>query len=149
MASVFFLFLTAVNYKKGRIEKIRFWGNASLHFAYIHIVLSLAILSKVYFPKFFHTDKMNLTGELTILLGVLAAYSFWRISNAGSDFKQRKIFQLLSGFLLTGHLVAMGFTNWLNIGKWYGGLPPISLVSVVLALMSLILFLKAGYENPG
>jgi len=31
------------------------------------------------FPKLFGTEKMSLTGELTVLLGVFAIYFFWLI----------------------------------------------------------------------
>jgi hypothetical protein len=142
IASVCFLFFTALNHTQDQTEKIRFWGTAALHGAYIHIMLSLAILSSAYYPKFFGEEKMNLTGELTILFGVLAVYCFWFVRTKKYVFKQRQIFQLLSGLFLVGHLTTMGYTGWTAVGSWHGGLPPISLIGFILATISFILFLK-------
>ena len=147
MASVFFLFCAALNHAKGQVEKIRFWGAASLHFAYIHILLSLALLSSDYYPKFFGTEKMNLTGEFTILFGVLAAYCFWIARNGKSVLMRLRIPQLLSSLFIAGHLVTMGFGGWLKVEKWYGGLPPISLISFVFAVISLMFFLKTREDS--
>lgn len=146
MASVVFLSYTAFSYSKQRVDSLRFWGTASLHCACIHTLLSLTILSSAYYPKFFNTEKMNLTGEVTILFGVLATYCFWLAHSGKSVLVRRRIFQLLSGFLVVGHLVVMGFGGWLNVEKWHGGLPPISLVSLVFAIASLVLFSKRRAE---
>jgi len=142
MASTFFLFLTAISYARTQMLKVSFWGMLTLHSAYIHIILSLALWSKAYYPRFFNIDKMNLTGELMILLGILAAYTFWHIYGARSNVIQRKILQLLSTFFVAGHLVVMGFNGWLSVEKWYGGLPPISLISFLFVCICLVLFLK-------
>ncbi len=141
MASVLFLLLTAINYVQNQNEKIRFWGMASLHSAYLHILLSLAILSREYYPKFFEIEKMNLTGELTILFGVFAAYCLWRIRGNGS------ILQIFASLFIAGHLIAMGFTGWLTVEKWYGGMPPISLLSFIFIMISVILFSKRKNSN--
>jgi hypothetical protein len=147
MAAVFFLFLTALQYVRNDIEKTKFWGTASLHCAYLHILLSLAILSSTYYPKFFGVEKMNLIGEISIFFGVLAVYCFWTIRGA-SSFIQRQTFQILSSLFIVGHLVAMGFSGWLTIEKWHGGLPPISLISVVFALISFVLFFWNTSKRP-
>jgi len=146
MASVLFLFYASFNSFKRRADGVRFWGTASLHCAYIHILLSLAILSSTYYPRFFGTGKMNLMGELTVLFGFRAAYCYWFI-RIGFSACKRQMFQLLSCFFVAGHLVAMGFTGWIKVEKWHGGLPPISLVSFVFAILSLILFLRTKDEN--
>ena len=144
MTSVVCLLFTAIYFTKKKLDKVKFWGRASLHSAYIHIILSLSILSKEYYPKFFGLEKMNLTGEITILFGVLAAYCYWLISHTSEDF-MHKILQILSSALIVGHLIAMGFNGWLRIEGWHGGLPPISLISFVLATISLILFSRTKF----
>ena len=141
-ASVSFLFFAALSHAKGRVEKVIFWGTASLHFAYIHVLFSLALLSSAYYPKLFDAEKMNLTGEFTVLFGVLAAYCFWLARTGKSVLMRLRIPQVLSSLFVAGHLVAMGFGGWLKVGKWYGGLPPISLISFVFTAISLALFLK-------
>ena len=148
MATVFFLIFTALSHSKDRMEKMRFWGTASLLCAYIHILLSFAILSSFHYPKFFDIEKINLTGKFTILYGALAALLFWSIRNVRSGFMLRRKFQLLSCLFVAAHLVAMGFVGWLKVEKWYGGLPPISLLSFVFVIISLVFFLKSKEENP-
>ena len=147
MASMFFLFLAAMPLAKERTEETRFWGIASFHFACLHILLSLAILSSAYYPKFFGTDKMNLTGEVTVLFGILTAYCYWFARNGKSFFIRRWVIQLLAGIFVAGHLVAMGFGGWLEVEKWHGGLPPISLISFIFAMISLGLFLKTRKDK--
>jgi hypothetical protein len=150
MASVYFLFCAALNHAKGLAEKSRFWGMASLHGTYIHIALSLSILSNAYYPKLFGTEKMNLTGELTVLLGILSIYCFWCIRKTNLDpvFTLHRKLRILSSILVAGHLLTLWFSGFLNEEKWPGGLPPISLISLVFAIISLVIFLKRD-ENTG
>lgn len=148
MASVICLLPTAINHAKGHPKETRYWGTAALNCAFVHILLSLTILSDAYYPKFFGTEKMNLTGELTMLLGVLTTCCFWRFNTACSDFIQRRLRLVLACAFVAGHLAAMGLPGWLAPGKWHGGLPPISLVSFVFAVASLVIFLKSGAKKP-
>ena len=147
MASSFLLLCAAVHHAKARTKNIKLWGMLSLHCAFIHILLSLSILSVAYYPKLFGTDQMNLSGEITVLSGVLAAYCYWNIHSRKSFFIQQRRLQLLSAFFITGHLAAMGFTGWLNVERWPGGLPPISLISCLFAIISSVLFLRPGQES--
>jgi hypothetical protein len=147
MASVVLLSCAALSYSQHRIDRLRYWGMASLHCACIHVLLSLAVLSSAYYPKFFGTEKMNVTGELTILLGVLATYCFWLAHSGRSVSVGRGMFQLLASLFVVGHLIAMGLQGWLKVAKWHGGLPPISLVSLVFAVASLVLFSRSREEQ--
>ncbi len=49
MTSVASCFIAAMHYGllKSDISKVRFWGTASLHSAYLHILLSLSIFCKL------------------------------------------------------------------------------------------------------
>ena len=40
--------------------------------------------------------------------------------------------------LVVGHLVALGWKGWVNVSGWTGGMPPISLVALVAALVPLV-----------
>ena len=143
MASVFFLFYASFSNFKHRSDGVLFWGRASWHSALIHILLSLSILSKAYYSKFFGLEKMNLSGELTVLFGVLAIYCFWRVPRERSNPIRLRTVRVLSSFLIATHLVGMGILGWLKVDEWHGGLPPISLISFVLSVLSLVLFLRA------
>ena len=143
LSSVIFLFCTALSYFKNHKYKTRYWGAASFHSACIHILLSLTILTSGYYPKFFGPEKMNLTGEVTMLFGVLAAYSFWNAHRGNIVSKRPRIFPLLACIFVIAHLIAMGFIGWLKVEQWHGCLAPISLISFLFALVSLGLFLKS------
>ena len=61
-----------------RLVLIKFCGLMGFSLAGIHAFMSLLIVSPHYYPKFFlDAHKMNLTGELSLLFGVL---SLWCIS---------------------------------------------------------------------
>ncbi len=142
MCSVLCLFVTSIYYMQGQhmIKKIKFWGKAALQTAYLHIALSLTIVSKSYYPKFFGDLKMNATGEVIILVGLIAAYCFWLLDNPKKSIVKIHTLQILASIFIIIHLVVMGYSGWLTVYKWNGGLPPISLVSVTFAIMSLLLF---------
>ncbi len=141
MASTIFLLFASISYEKGKMKKLKYWGSLSWYFAILHVLLSLSILSSAYYPKFFGLEKMNLIGELTIMFGVMAMFSFWILRNGKKVFGSRLLLRAIVGLLITAHLFVMGFTGWINISKWHGGLPPISLLSFITIILSVLFFL--------
>jgi DMSO/TMAO reductase YedYZ heme-binding membrane subunit len=47
------------------------------------------------------------------------------------------------------HLVFLGVKGWLAPGDWPGGIPPISLVAVVAALVPLLVKRKVDHDKKG
>jgi len=45
------------------------------------------------------------------------------------------------------HLVAMGFKGWLTPQEWQGGIPPVSLVAVVAAMVPLLVKRKRLHDE--
>jgi hypothetical protein len=78
-----------------------------------------------------------------MLMGTLAVYCFWRLKAAGIKPALRRTLTLLACSLVAFHLFAMGFDGWLAVQKWNGGMPPITLLSFLLVISSLIVFLWA------
>jgi len=142
MAAVIFLAFAAMAHYSSKGERAKFWGSACWHCTCLHVLLSLAILRPDYFPKFFGAEKMNLIGETTILFGVVALYGFWRLGGNGLSFDHRRGLLLISTFLIGGHVTAMGFQGWIDVASWHGGLPPISLLSLLAVLGSFAQFLR-------
>ncbi len=142
LATVIFLFLAATQNGKDKVKNMKFWGTASFQSALIHIFLSLALYSKAYYPKFFAVSKMNLTGELVLMFGVLATFFFWLVRNTPSDFSYRRWLRIFSLIMISGHLAAMGLGGWLTPEKWQGGLPPISLIGFTFTIISLVFLFK-------
>jgi hypothetical protein len=142
MVSVAFCFIAAIHYGllKSHISKVKAWGTASLHSAYIHILLSLSIFGNSYYGKFFNNEKLTLSGELIIFSGLVAIYCFWLINK--TNYVKIHTLQILASVFITIHLVVMGLSGWLTVSKWHGGLPPISLVSVAMSVIALVLFFR-------
>ncbi len=138
------LFLAALGVMRAERSTVRFWINACSQLVFIHVFLSLGILSKGYFGQYFSGDKMNLTGELVLLFGVLAVYCFWRLKTVGTKPALRRFLALTSCGLVSAHLFTMGFDGWLQVQRWNGGMPPITLLSFILVLSSLAIFLRIG-----
>ncbi len=147
MTAVESLLMASLAFMRAERETLRFWASACAQLVFIHIFLSLGILSKGYYVNFFDGDKMSLTGELVLLLGVLAVYCFWRLQAAGIKPAVRRTLTVLACTFVAGHLFAMGYNDTLQVQKWNGGLPPMSMISFFLALSSLIVFLRAKEKH--
>jgi hypothetical protein len=142
LASVVFLCLAAVMAARGRLEGARFWGSTFFHSAAIHIVLSLALLSPAYYPKFFGPSQMNWKGELVVLFGVLAAYLFVLVRrNINGACSYRGLLVLGTACTIL-HVVFMGIPSWTRVHEWHGGMPPISLLSCLVSVVALMFSLK-------
>lgn len=141
------LFLAVWSSGRGARQAAEFWAKAFSHLLFLHILLSLALLSKGYYAKLFEGDRMNLTGEAMLLFGVLAAWCFRLLGAA--DLKQtlRTLLTLVSGLLVAGHLFVMGYHGWTQPAQWHGGLPPISLLCFLLVISGWTLFLTAKSEK--
>lgn len=147
MAAVVTMFMAVQGLVRSQWETYRFWSRASAHLIFMHILLALALLSQGNYPKFFDGDRMNLTGEGMLLLGVLAGYCFWRLGASGVQPAAQRILTVLACALVAGHLLVMGYGGWMQVQKWHGGLPPITLLSFFLMVYSLIAFLWANRSS--
>lgn len=136
------LLLAGLAGARGKACDLAFWARAAGTLATGHTLLSLAILNGSYFAKFFAEGKLNLIGELMILLGALCSLAMLPWLRAVGDRTARGI-GVLVALLLAGHVLVMGYAGWLTPAKWHGGMPPISLVGFVLALAAAML-LAAG-----
>ena len=142
LAAAVSLFLASQALLGARVDGYRFWSRAGSHLIFIHVLLSLVVLSKGYFARWFEGDKMNLTGEGMLLMGVLAVYCFWRLAADEILPSARRAFTTLACALVASHLLIMGYGGWLQVQKWHGGLPPITLLGFCLMIGSLVSFLR-------
>jgi hypothetical protein len=147
MTAAYALLMAALGLFRAQKEVFDFWRKACMNLAFIHVLLSLAILSKGYFPKFFAGDMMSLTGEITLLLGALGVYCFWRLLTFEMEPHVRRIMISSASALVAGHLFVMGYDGWLAVQKWNGGLPPITLLSFLLAVSSFAVFIRVSKKN--
>jgi hypothetical protein len=143
MTAVESLLMASLGFMRADRDAVRFWTSVCTQLVFVHVFLSLGILSKGYYVNFFAGDKLSLTGEVVVLMGVLAVYCFWRLQAAGLKPAVRRALTILACLLVAGHLVAMGYNDTLQVQKWNGGLPPMSMLSFFLVLSSLAVFLRA------
>lgn len=100
-----------------------------------HVLLSLILLSKAYYPKFYGDGRLTLMANFAILSAVVATVYIF----AGKTKIKTWIVALLAGF----HLSFIGAKGWLTIDKWHGSMPPITLLCFILVVTVLALEVKS------
>ncbi len=132
-----------------RLVVIKFCGLVGFFLAGIHALLSLSLLSPAYYGKYFDPDgRLNLEGEVAMVVGVVALFMLMGPAITtlpmmpkaigGQRWKRNQRLGYVALFLVVVHLVALGLEGWLAPAGWNGGLPPISLVAVLAALVPLL-----------
>jgi DMSO/TMAO reductase YedYZ heme-binding membrane subunit len=139
-----------------RLVVIKFCGLMGFFLAAVHAFFSLALLSPAYYGKYFDdAGRLNLQGEIAMSVGVIAL--FFLLAPAittqpgmpkaigGWRWKRNQRAGYIALALVVVHLVALGFKGWLAPQGWNGGMPPISLIAVIAALVPL--FVKRKLEH--
>ena len=132
-----------------RLVVIKFCGLMGFFLAGIHALFSLALLSPAYYAKFFDTDgRLNLEGEVAMAVGVVALFLLMSPAITtlpmmpkaigGQRWKRSQRLGYAALIFVVVHLVVMGVEGWLAPAGWNGGLPPISLVAIIGALIPLL-----------
>ena len=131
-----------------RLVVIKFCGLMGFFLAGVHALFSLALLSPAYYAKYFLPDgRLNLEGEVAIVVGVIALFLLMAPAITtlpmmpkaigGQRWKRNQRLGYVALAFVVAHLVALGLEGWLAPAGWNGGLPPISLVALVAALVPL------------
>jgi DMSO/TMAO reductase YedYZ heme-binding membrane subunit len=141
-----------------RLVVIKFCGLVGFFLAAVHAFLSLCLLSPAYYGKYFDdVGRLNLQGELAMSAGVLAL--FFLLSPAlttlpmmpkaigGWRWKRSQRAGYVALALVVVHLVVLGVKGWLAPRGWHGGIPPVSLVAVVAALVPLLVKRKLEHDR--
>ena len=147
MTAAYSLLMASLALVRSQKEPFDFWRKACMNLVFIHVLLSLAMYNKAYFPKFFAGEMMSLTGELTLLMGALAVYCFWRQLTFEMKPRVRKFLMLSACALVASHLFIMGYDGWLTVQKWNGGLPPITLLSFLFVVPGFVFFLRGSQRQ--
>jgi len=141
-----------------RLVVIKFCGLMGFFLAAVHAFFSLALLSPAYYGKYFDdVGRLNLEGEIAMSVGVIAL--FFLLAPAittlpgmpkaigGWRWKRNQRAGYLALTFMVVHLVALGFKGWLAPQGWNGGMPPISLVAVIAALVPLFVKRKLKHDK--
>lgn len=142
-STVMYVVLTGYYFMKKNHNLTKEWGRLAFHFALLHIILSFGLFSPEYYPKFFSGNLLTLLGELMLISGGIAIYSFYRIKKHKVHNTLSIRFELIGITAVSIHLVSMGIPGWFSPAEWHGGLPPISLINFVLVIIAGILYLNS------
>lgn len=160
VASLGGLTLLAISYLVGKVPGLR-WNERELQLVVIkfcglmgfslivaHVLMSLALLDPAYYAKLYAEAKFNLTGELSLFLGVFALWCFalptitslpYMYSELGADRWQRSQRTGYTGLILAaGHVLVMGWMAWLHPADWPAAMPPITALAFVVAMLPLV-----------
>ncbi len=129
--------------------KAKFLGLAGFSMISVHVLMAMVLLSPANYEKFFAASgKLNLTGELTFLFGVLAygCLLFPAITTLPYMYDalgmERWLRAQHMGYwtlgLACGHTFAMGYKGWFDLSTWPGSMPPITMLGFLAALAALV-----------
>ncbi len=141
-----------------RLVVIKFCGLMGFFLAAVHAFFSLCLLSPAYYGKYFdEAGRLNLQGEIALSVGVVAL--FFLLSPAvttlpmmpkaigGQRWKRSQRAGYVALALVVVHLVVLGVKGWLAPQGWHGGIPPVSLVAVAVALVPLLVKRKLEHDK--
>jgi DMSO/TMAO reductase YedYZ heme-binding membrane subunit len=141
-----------------RLVVIKFCGLMGFFLAAVHAFFSLCLLSPAYYGKYFDDGgRLNLQGEVAMTVGVVALFfllapavsTLPMIPKAigGWRWKRNQRAGYIALALVLIHLVVLGLKGWLAPKGWHGGIPPVSLVAVVAALVPLLVKHKLEHDK--
>ena len=141
-----------------RLVVIKFCGLMGFFLAAVHAFFSLALLSPANYGKYFdEVGRLNLQGEIAMSVGVLALFCLlgpavttlpmMPKAIGGVRWKRNQRLGYVALAFVVVHLVFLGVKGWLAPGDWQRGIPPISLVAVVVALVPLLVKRKVEHDK--
>jgi DMSO/TMAO reductase YedYZ heme-binding membrane subunit len=136
---------------------IKFCGLMGFSLIVAHVLMSLALLDPAYYAKLYAGARFNLTGELSLSLGVFALWCFtlpaitslpYMYDELGADRWLRAQRTGYAGLMLAaGHVLVMGVMAWLRPGDWPAALPPITALAFVVAMIPLVVRLIRNEDS--
>lgn len=137
LTSVLALCIAAYHASALRSSEQRQWFACFTATLFLHVALSLFLFSPAYYPKMFSGEKMNLSGELFMLCGVIALFMLMFRSLIREHGMKLEILQPLSLVAIALHNFFLGAGGWMKWREWPGSMPPISMLGFVVTLVAL------------
>lgn len=137
----------------------KYFGIGGFLLSSAHGIMSLLLMTPSNYKIFYNleTGRLNINGSLSMLFGTLALLHFGFLSvisipavMKGMHGKQWKslqrggLFALGMAFL---HVTFFGYKSWFNLEKWYGGMPPFSMIgasAIVILVLGRVAVISLG-----
>lgn len=139
------LFISILDHRK-------YFGLLGFSLAVIHSIISLLIFRPEYYEKFFsYKGKLTLSGELSMLFGILAFFILGVMAIASLPGIKRSMIKnewwiqiqkkcsYIGLILILLHLIMMGYESWVNPVLWPANMFPISLFAAIVVGFAIIL----------
>lgn len=108
----------------------------------LHVILSLIVLNPNYYPAFFSQQKLLFFANILLLCGAVAFIFFLTAALCSLTSSAAIVYVrpcVLIGMVLTAiHIFVLGQKGWIDPEKWYGYLPPISLLSFSIVMLAIL-----------
>ena len=109
----------------------------------LHLLLSLTVLSPAYLAKLYAADgRFTAAAEWSMLTGAVAALVLYLLSTASAKPAGARSLRPGAGQLVLAltavHVLAIGSPSWSQPDSWPGHLPPITLLSFLIAIGLLV-----------
>ena len=125
----------------------RLFGLWGFVFAFIHSMVSIHFYKPDHYPKFFSLEHLNVLGKFVLYFGVVSLIllsiafmvSFPKNINVRPIIFQRSQFIGFVGLIIGGaHVIPIGAQGWFHPYSWPGYLIPITLISFIVVLITII-----------
>ncbi len=144
-------------YNKSAKKENTLLGLSGLALIILHFLISIILFGKEYFPNFYNTQKLSISGELSLLFANIALImlliagiiSFIKVFSKTVFKIKNSYLQLIKIALIftSFHLLFMGVNSWYDVSKWSGGLPPITLLAFLIIVFVLTYRLIFGIKK--
>ena len=148
-SAIIFISIYIILEKKDHHElsiKIRKYAT---NLVFIHLTISLVIFTQIYYPKYFDGLKLSFLGQLSLLAGIISLgliNSIRHVKKVKPEYSTSLFSKYGTGILLiliSLHLLLIGFPGWITPEKWQGCMPPITLLSFIVAVIPFFIKKKA------
>lgn len=126
--------LVVAAWRRNDLKQTKFFSWFSTALIGTHILLSVVLLSPAYFGKFFRADgRFTALAELSLLAAVLATIFIFLQNFARRENGKRYSLGFVIFLLSALHVAFWGAPGWVTPHRWHGYLPPITLISFIVA----------------
>ncbi|MGF1636233.1 MAG: hypothetical protein ACFCUU_04105 [Cyclobacteriaceae bacterium] len=143
-----------VNERKVLQKKL---GMTGFYFAVVHVFLSLLLSDAKYYPNLFYGDSL-LTTELVLVYStgfasIIILTVLWLAGQSihstfmGIHWSKLRNWGYWALLLTALHVIIHGSNKWLSPSQWPGYMPPLTLISFVIAMVPLVKRMTKALKN--